>query len=91
MPTFVGMTRRRGRRVAVAADWCETVGAAGSADYEIAREVGMVNEDLKGCSVADVLERLEKGKIGHRAAMEWFNVSASAGAGAVDFSVIPSL
>jgi hypothetical protein len=51
----------------------------------------MVNDDLKGCSVADVLDRLEKGKIGHRAAMEWFNVSASAGAGAVDFSVIPSL
>jgi hypothetical protein len=34
-----------------------------------------VNEELKGCSVADVLEKLEKGKIGHRAAMEWFNVT----------------
>jgi hypothetical protein len=38
----------------------------------------MVNDDLKGCSVADVLDRLEKGKIGHRAAMEWFHVSAYA-------------
>jgi hypothetical protein len=37
-----------------------------------------MNEDLKGCCVADVLERLEKGKIGHRAAMEWFNVSSYA-------------
>jgi hypothetical protein len=33
-----------------------------------------MNEDLKGCSAADVLERLEQGKIGHRAAMEWFNL-----------------
>jgi hypothetical protein len=37
-----------------------------------------VSEYLKGCSVADVLERLEKGKIGHRAAMEWFNLSSYA-------------
>jgi hypothetical protein len=37
-----------------------------------------VNHDLKGCSVADVLEKLEKGKIGHRAAMDWFNVEAYA-------------
>ena len=35
-----------------------------------------MNEELKGCSVADVLEKLEKGKIGHRAAMEWFNVTS---------------
>jgi hypothetical protein len=35
-----------------------------------------VNEELKGCSLADVLERLEKGKIGHRAAMEWLNVKS---------------
>jgi hypothetical protein len=32
-----------------------------------------MNEDLKGSSLADVLEKLEKGKIGHRAAMEWLN------------------
>ena len=30
-----------------------------------------MNETLNGCSLADVLEKLEKGKIGHRAAMEW--------------------
>jgi len=35
-----------------------------------------MNEDLKGCSVADVLEKLEKGKIGHSAAMAWFNVES---------------
>jgi hypothetical protein len=34
-----------------------------------------MNEDLKGNSLADVLEKLEKGKIGHRAAMEWLNVT----------------
>jgi hypothetical protein len=26
-----------------------------------------MNDDLAGCSLADVLEKLEKGKIGHRA------------------------
>jgi len=31
----------------------------------------MPDEDLKGLSFADVLERLEAGKIGHSAAMEW--------------------
>jgi hypothetical protein len=35
-----------------------------------------MNEELKGCSLADVLEKLEKGKIGHRAAMEWLNVKS---------------
>jgi hypothetical protein len=35
-----------------------------------------MNEDLKGSSLADVLEKLEKGKIGHRAAMEWLNVES---------------
>ena len=35
-----------------------------------------MNEDLKGASLADVLEKLEKGKIGHRAAMEWLNVKS---------------
>jgi hypothetical protein len=35
-----------------------------------------MNEDLKGHSLADVLEKLEKGKIGHRAAMEWLNVDS---------------
>ena len=33
-------------------------------------------DDLKGCSLADVLERLEKGKIGHSAAMEWLNIES---------------
>jgi hypothetical protein len=33
-----------------------------------------MDDDLKGCSLADVLEKLEKGKIGHRMAMEWLNV-----------------
>ena len=35
-----------------------------------------MNEDLKGCSLADVLERLEKGRMGHRAAMEWLGVES---------------
>ena len=35
-----------------------------------------MNEELTGCSLADVLEKLEKGKIGHRAAMEWLNVKS---------------
>jgi len=35
-----------------------------------------MNEELNGCSLADVLEKLEKGKIGHRAAMEWLNVKS---------------
>jgi hypothetical protein len=35
-----------------------------------------MNEDLKGCSLADVLEKLEKGKIGHRAAMAWLNIES---------------
>jgi hypothetical protein len=33
-------------------------------------------EDLKGCSLAEVLEKLEKGKIGHTAAMQWLNVNS---------------
>ena len=33
-------------------------------------------DDLRGCSLADVLERLEKGKIGHSAAMQWLNVDS---------------
>jgi hypothetical protein len=33
-------------------------------------------DDLKGCSLADVLERLEKGKIGHGAAMIWLNIES---------------
>jgi hypothetical protein len=41
-----------------------------------APEFRKVNEELKGCSLADVLEKLEKGKIGHRAAMEWLNVKS---------------
>jgi hypothetical protein len=35
-----------------------------------------MNEDLKENSLADVLEKLEKGRIGHRAAMQWLNVSS---------------
>ncbi|MSP01525.1 MAG: hypothetical protein EXR07_10840 [Acetobacteraceae bacterium] len=35
-----------------------------------------MNDDLKGCSLADVLEKLEKGKIGHQAAMEWLNIKS---------------
>lgn len=34
----------------------------------------MNDEPKKGDSLADVLEKLEKGKIGHRAAMDWLNV-----------------
>jgi hypothetical protein len=41
-----------------------------------AKEFFVVNEDLQGCSLADVLERLEKGKIGHGAAMRWLNVTS---------------
>jgi hypothetical protein len=32
-----------------------------------------MNEGLEGCTLANVLEKLEKGKIGHKAAMEWLN------------------
>ncbi len=35
-----------------------------------------MNEDLKGCSLADVLDKLDKGKIGHRAAMAWLNIES---------------
>jgi hypothetical protein len=35
-----------------------------------------MNEDLKGASLADVLEKLAQGKIGHRAAMQWLNVES---------------
>jgi hypothetical protein len=33
-------------------------------------------EDLKGCSLAEVLEKLEKGKIGHSVAMQWLNIDS---------------
>ena len=39
-------------------------------------ELQTMTEELKGCSLADVLEKLEKGKIGHGAAMEWLNVES---------------
>jgi hypothetical protein len=42
----------------------------------VAKGISKMNEDLKGYSLADVLEKLEKGKMGHRAAMEWLNVSS---------------
>ncbi len=35
-----------------------------------------MNDNLAGCSLADVLERLEKGRIGHQAAMEWLNIES---------------
>lgn len=35
-----------------------------------------MNEDLIGNSLAAVLEKLEKGKIGHRAAMEWLDIDS---------------
>lgn len=41
-----------------------------------AAEFWTMNEDLKGCSLADVLDKLEKGKIGHRAAMAWLNIES---------------
>src|SRR5690242_2538533 len=43
-----------------------------------ATEFWTMNEELKGCSLADVLEKLEKGEIGHSAAMEWLNVTSYA-------------
>jgi hypothetical protein len=33
-------------------------------------------DTLEGCSLAEVLERLEKGRIGHGAAMRWLNVDS---------------
>jgi hypothetical protein len=34
------------------------------------------NDGLEGCSLVDVLERLERGKIGHTAAMEWLHIDS---------------
>lgn len=34
------------------------------------------NDSLHGCSLVDVLERLERGKIGHAAAMEWLHIDS---------------
>jgi len=34
------------------------------------------NNDLSGCSLADVLERLEAGKVGHAAVMEWLEIDS---------------
>lgn len=33
-----------------------------------------MRDDLAGCSLFDVLAKLEKGAIDHRATMEWLNV-----------------
>lgn len=33
-------------------------------------------DTLEGCSLAEVFERLEKGRIGHGAAMRWLNVDS---------------
>jgi hypothetical protein len=33
-------------------------------------------QDLEGCSLADVLEKLEKGKIGHSDALQWLNIES---------------
>jgi hypothetical protein len=41
-----------------------------------APEFRTMSEELKGNSLADVLEKLEKGKIGHRAAMDWLDVKS---------------
>ena len=41
-----------------------------------AQEFQILMDDLTGCSVADVLEKLEKGQIGHGAAMNWLNVGS---------------
>jgi hypothetical protein len=35
-----------------------------------------MNQGLEGCTLADVLKKLEKGRIGHRAAMEWLNIES---------------
>ena len=35
-----------------------------------------MNDDLAGCSLADVLAKLEKGRIGHAAAMAWLNIDS---------------
>ena len=34
------------------------------------------DDELKGLSLADVLELLEAGRIGHRAAMEWLDIES---------------
>ena len=34
------------------------------------------NDSLQGRSLVDVLERLERGKIGHAAAMEWLHIDS---------------
>ena len=34
----------------------------------------MLDDDLSGCTLADVLRRLEAGKVGHRAVMAWLDV-----------------
>ena len=36
----------------------------------------MNDDELRGASLADVLAKLEKGKIGHPAAMQWLNVES---------------
>ena len=35
-----------------------------------------INNDLSGLALADVLERLEAGKCGHRAVMEWLRIDS---------------
>ena len=34
------------------------------------------DDDLAGLSLADVLEKLEAGKIGHAAAMDWLDITS---------------
>jgi hypothetical protein len=36
----------------------------------------VIDNDLSGLSLADVLERLEAGKCGHRAVMEWLRIDS---------------
>ena len=35
-----------------------------------------MSDELTGCSLADVLAKLEKGRIGHSAAMRWLNIES---------------
>jgi hypothetical protein len=40
------------------------------------KELWTMIEILAGCSLADVLEKLEQGEIGHGAAMAWLNIGS---------------
>lgn len=36
----------------------------------------MIDNDLSDCSLADVLERLAAGRVGHRAVMKWLGIES---------------